>query len=409
MQLSRPLDSIDRKIVALLQESAKRTFADIGADVGLSATAVKRRVDRLEGDGVIIGYGARINWRALGEAIESLIEIYCADRTSPADVGRSLAKVDEIVSAFTVSGEADAVIRVRVDSIEHLERLVERLRRDPNIVRTRTLIVLSTLLDRRMTETFAPPDIAMERRDDGTIILASRRPVPEWEPSITAVLRKRAAEHPDRPLAAQRDAEDRWVTLTYGEARRAATRSRARSLELGLGPERPVMILSGNSLEHLLVSLAAYAARAPAMPISVAYSLMSADHARIRAIAELTEPGLVFADDAGPFGPALSTHSAAQVPQVLVARGDRDGALRLDEPARPRRQSARWRPRSGRDRQTPIHIRIDRHPQGGHQHPPDAVLEPGDDARRSGRSWPTSRRCSSTGCRGATRSAATTT
>jgi len=148
VQLSRPLDSIDRKIVALLQESAKRTFADIGLDVGLSATAVKRRVDRLENAGVITGYGARINWRALGEAIESLIEIYCADRTSPADVGRSLATVDEIVSAFTVSGEADAVIRVRVDSIEHLERLVERLRRDPNIVRTRTLIVLSTLLDR---------------------------------------------------------------------------------------------------------------------------------------------------------------------------------------------------------------------------------------------------------------------
>jgi DNA-binding Lrp family transcriptional regulator len=109
VQPNRPLDAIDRKIVALLQKSAKRTFADIGLDVGLSATAVKRRVDRL---------------------------------------GRSLAKVDEIVSAFTVSGEADAVIRVRVDSIDHLERLVERLRRDPNIVRTRTLIVLSTLLDR---------------------------------------------------------------------------------------------------------------------------------------------------------------------------------------------------------------------------------------------------------------------
>jgi Lrp/AsnC family transcriptional regulator, leucine-responsive regulatory protein len=89
-----------------------------------------------------------VNWRALGEAIESLIEIYCADRTSPADVGRSLAKVEEIVSAFTVSGEPDALIRVRVDSIDHLERLVESLRRDPNIVRTRTLIVLSTLIDR---------------------------------------------------------------------------------------------------------------------------------------------------------------------------------------------------------------------------------------------------------------------
>ena len=118
--------------------------------------------------------------------------------------------------------------------------------------------------------TFAPPDTEMERRDDGTIILRSRLAVPEWEPSITAVLRKRAAEHPDRPLAAQRDAQDRWVTLTYGEARQQADALAGGLVELGLGPERPVMILSGNSLEHLLVSLAAYTAGAPAMPISVA-------------------------------------------------------------------------------------------------------------------------------------------
>jgi Lrp/AsnC family transcriptional regulator, leucine-responsive regulatory protein len=148
VQLSRPLDSVDRKIIALLKEDAKLTFAHIGADVGLSATAVKRRVDRLESDGVIIGYGARVDRGALGQAIEAVIEIYCADRTAPADVGRSLASVEQIISAFTVSGEADALIRVRVESIEHLEKLVERLRRDPNVVRTRTLIVLSTLIDR---------------------------------------------------------------------------------------------------------------------------------------------------------------------------------------------------------------------------------------------------------------------
>jgi DNA-binding Lrp family transcriptional regulator len=148
VQLSRALDNVDRKIIALLKEDAKLTFAHIGAEVGLSATAVKRRVDRLERDGVIIGYGARIDRGALGQAIEAVIEIYCADRTAPADVGRSLANVEQIISAFTVSGEADALIRVRVESIGHLEKLVERLRRDPNVVRTRTLIVLSTLIDR---------------------------------------------------------------------------------------------------------------------------------------------------------------------------------------------------------------------------------------------------------------------
>ena len=174
-----------------------------------------------------------------------------------------------------------------------------------------------------MTETFAPPDIEMERRDDGTIILSSRRTLPEWEPSITAVLRKRAASHPNRSLAVQGE-----TTLTYGEAERAAAALAREFVRLGLGPEKPVMILSGNSLDHLLVSLAAYAAHAPVMPISVAYSLMSKDHARIKAIAELTRPGLVFADDAGPFAGALD---ALEIDTVLVARGERRDAMRLEE------------------------------------------------------------------------------
>jgi feruloyl-CoA synthase len=171
--------------------------------------------------------------------------------------------------------------------------------------------------------TFAPPDIEMEERDDGSIVLRSRVPLPKYESSITAVLRKRAAEHPDRPLAAHRG-----TTLTYGEAGQRSDALAHAFRELGLGPDRPVMILSGNSLEHLLVSLAAYAAGAPAMPISVAYSLQSSDHARIKAIASLTEPGLVFADDAGPFEAALD---ALALDNVLIARGDRGKALRLDD------------------------------------------------------------------------------
>jgi feruloyl-CoA synthase len=174
-----------------------------------------------------------------------------------------------------------------------------------------------------VTDTFAPPDIEMDRRDDGTSILSSRVMLPDWEPSITAVLRGRAASHPDRPLAAQGEA-----TLTYGEAREKADALAGAFRDLGLGPDRPVMILSGNSLDHLLVSLAAYAAGAPVMPISVAYSLMSKDHARIKAIAELTKPGLVFADDAGQFADALD---ALGIDTVLVARGEWKDTMRLAE------------------------------------------------------------------------------
>ncbi|HTU87880.1 MAG TPA: AMP-binding protein [Solirubrobacteraceae bacterium] len=172
--------------------------------------------------------------------------------------------------------------------------------------------------------TFATPATEVERRDDGSIVLRSGLPLPEPEPSISAVLRKRAAKHPDRLLAAHRG-----TTLSYGEAKQRSDALARAFRTVGLGPKRPVMILSANSLEHLVVSLAAYAVGAPAMPISVAYSLQSADHARIREIAELTEPGLVFADDAGPFAKALD--ALAHIPQTLLARGEREEALRLDD------------------------------------------------------------------------------
>ena len=177
------------------------------------------------------------------------------------------------------------------------------------------------------TETFAVPETTIERRSDGSIILRARHELGEFEPSLAAVLRARAAAHPDRTLAAHRGEGDRWATVSYAEARAKADALAQALLDLGLGPDRPLMVLSGNSIDHLLLSLGAYTAGVPVMPISVAYSLMSADHARIRAIAELTQPGLVFADDAQAYAKALDALGA----RTLVARGERPGALRLDD------------------------------------------------------------------------------
>jgi feruloyl-CoA synthase len=179
-----------------------------------------------------------------------------------------------------------------------------------------------------MSQTFASPDIAIERRSDGTVLITSRDELERWEASLPGVLRARAQAHPDRTLAAARDESDAWVPLTYGRAREQADALAQAFLDLGLGPRRPIMILSGNSIEHLLVTLAGYTAGIPVMPISVAYSLMSSDHARIRAIAELTTPGLVFADDSHAFNQALD---AVVAEHTLIARGERAGALRLDE------------------------------------------------------------------------------
>jgi feruloyl-CoA synthase len=176
---------------------------------------------------------------------------------------------------------------------------------------------------------FAPPRIAAEHRADGAILLRSTDPLGEVAPSMAHLFRAGSEAHPERVLAAQRPPGGaRWETLTWGDARRRADAIAQALLEHGLGPERPLLILSGNSLEHLLMLLAAYTAGVPAVPLSTAYSLLSRDHERVRAIADLCTPGMVFADDGAAFGPALAA-IADRVPTAVVARALPPGTLAL--------------------------------------------------------------------------------
>ena len=103
---------------------------------------------------------------------------------------------------------------------------------------------------------------------------------------------------PDYPLVAERGPDGAWRTVSYGAAVAAADAIGQALLELGLGPARPLLLLSGNGVNHLLMTLGALTAGIPVAPVSVAYSLQSADHARIRAITELITPGAVYAEDA---------------------------------------------------------------------------------------------------------------
>jgi Lrp/AsnC family transcriptional regulator, leucine-responsive regulatory protein len=143
------IDEVDRKILDHLERDGRATLADVGAAVGLSASAVKRRVDRLQETGVIVGYTAIVDPQAIGDRLDAFIELYCADSVAPGDVLSSVAGLDAVVAAHTVAGDADAVVRVRVAGIEELEHLIEQLRRDPNVMRTRTMVALSTLVERR--------------------------------------------------------------------------------------------------------------------------------------------------------------------------------------------------------------------------------------------------------------------
>jgi DNA-binding Lrp family transcriptional regulator len=142
------IDDIDRQIVALLRENARRSFQDIGGRVALSAPAVKRRVDRLEAEGVIKGYGAVVDPGRFGWDTQAFVELHTDGRFSGTDVKIAVADHPEVVAAYTVAGDASAILLVRAESTVHLESLLERLRENPAVRRTRTAVVLSTLIER---------------------------------------------------------------------------------------------------------------------------------------------------------------------------------------------------------------------------------------------------------------------
>ena len=150
-----PFDDLDRRIVAALVDDARSTYAEVGASVGLSAPAVKRRVDRLRASGAITGFSAQVDPAALGWTTEAYVELFCRGRTSPADIGAAVAKHPEVIDACTITGEADALLHIRAADVRHFEQVVERIGAEPFVVRTRSVIVLSRLVHR---PDVLPPD-----------------------------------------------------------------------------------------------------------------------------------------------------------------------------------------------------------------------------------------------------------
>jgi DNA-binding Lrp family transcriptional regulator len=141
------MDAVDQRIVALLVADARASFAEIGAKVSLSAPAVKRRVDRLRSSGVIKGFTAVIEPSAVGWTTEAFVELYCTGRTTPAQITVATRRHPEVIGAYTVSGQADALVHLRAADIPHLEQALERLRAEPFITSTRSMIVLSRLVE----------------------------------------------------------------------------------------------------------------------------------------------------------------------------------------------------------------------------------------------------------------------
>ena len=146
MQHFAPVDDVDRKILALLTADARRSYGDIGERVALSAPAVKRRVDRLRATGALRGFTTVVDYSALGEATEALVELFYAPGTLLDEVAETLRRHAEVVEAFSVTGDADAIARVRTRDNADLERLIMDLQRDGHVERTRSQVVMSRLV-----------------------------------------------------------------------------------------------------------------------------------------------------------------------------------------------------------------------------------------------------------------------
>ena len=153
---------------------------------------------------------------------------------------------------------------------------------------------------------YAEPRVSRENRADGSIVLRAEQALGVYEPSLAQLFRRAVETQPDRLLMAERDASGAWAGVTYAEARRKADAVAQALIDRGLSPERPVMALSGNAVEHGILTLACYTAGIPVSPISVAYSLQSQDHAKLKYINELLTPGLVYVSDTAPFAKALA-------------------------------------------------------------------------------------------------------
>jgi Lrp/AsnC family transcriptional regulator, leucine-responsive regulatory protein len=138
------LDGTDHEIVALLRQDARRTLSDIGRHVSLSTPAVKRRIDRLESLGVILGYTAVVDQALLGRPLEAFTELRFAGDTKVADIAGVARRLPEVQALFTTAGDPDALVWIRVKDVKDLTRVIDLLRRSGRVTGTKTLMVLDT-------------------------------------------------------------------------------------------------------------------------------------------------------------------------------------------------------------------------------------------------------------------------
>ena len=173
---------------------------------------------------------------------------------------------------------------------------------------------------------FGNPEVAIERCDDGTIYLRPKAKLRDYPVRITDRLHHWATVAPDRVFMAERDASSGWRKITYAQLLTTTRHLASALLARGLSAEKPIVILSGNSVDHALIAFGALYAGIPFCPVSPAYSLVSRDYGKLGFLIKLLTPGLVFADDASQFSDALVANIADGT-EIAASRGEVAGRV----------------------------------------------------------------------------------
>lgn len=138
------VDDTDLHLLRLLREDGRRTFSEMAPEVGLSVAAVKRRIDRLRDLGVITGFTVQVDHAKLGWGIEAFTELRYSGSTTVNEIMRTTTGLSEVQAVFTIAGDPDALIHLRVRDIAHLQQVIDTLRRAGKVTGTKTLMVLGS-------------------------------------------------------------------------------------------------------------------------------------------------------------------------------------------------------------------------------------------------------------------------
>jgi feruloyl-CoA synthase len=176
------------------------------------------------------------------------------------------------------------------------------------------------------------PGTVVERRNNGELLMRAAQGLGGYHATLSEPLEHWAKAAPERVFLAQRDSNDGWRQLSYAQVFEQVQRIGAALLRRGLSADRPIVIMSGNGIEHALLALAAMHVGIPYAPVSPAYSLMSSDFGKLRMIIGLLTPGMVFASDGGPFARALYATVPDDIELVVTQNplGDRPTTLFAD-------------------------------------------------------------------------------